>query len=144
MQVALGLRAAHSQDFLEKDSYQKLPNVVLKRRVEIVWSLIILDLIFAGCQLSSSTTAASFGLSLHEESPSLAFDTMNSLDGGHADDISAVNITLVHIWRETVSYISSRNNEPVTFWAADSDRSRIMSRVLDLEISKFIIFYHIQ
>lgn len=121
--------------------------MVLKRRVEIVWSLITLDLIFAARNSITSDTAASFGLSLHEKSSAFASDCVevypathsslnSSPDDRHADDISAVNITLIHIWRDTVSYIAARDQEPVSFWATNSGRSRIMSRVLDLEISK--------
>lgn len=136
--MALGLRAAHSQNFLGDDFCQKLPDVVLKRRTEVVWSLIILESIFADRQSSLPATAASFGLSMHEKSASPAPDVINSPDERHGDDISAINITLVHIWRDTVSYIAARNQESVSFWAATSGRSRIMSRVLDLEISKYI------
>lgn len=57
--------------------------------------------------------------------------------GIQPSDITSINFDLLHIWKETIADIATTPDEhSEEFWAAKSCRSHIISKLLDLEISR--------
>lgn len=150
-QVSLGLRLAQihrfSDDKASDDS--ACDEIVLQTWRQVIWTLLTLDRIFAGCQMPDATLPASaFGLSFvrpqilqSDQSPvqrgeynlTNLFDDMQHTG---STDIASINVECIYVWHMVMEDISEATIETTNpFWRGDSHRGHIISQLLDLETS---------
>lgn len=122
----------------------------MRRRCDIIWSLLLLDRMFLGCTNPHATLPPlAFGEAfVHSRSDKNGagadiqnpynlhshFDTGQGID---LADIVSINIDLLQIWEDVIADSSQAlplHDKP--FWMGDSRRGRIISALLEFETSQ--------
>ncbi|KAI8933128.1 hypothetical protein NX059_009769 [Plenodomus lindquistii] len=147
-QVALGLRIAQGRDMLGTNALFGLSHDEQTRRLEIVWSLFMLDrMLLGGNTRIPSSPSRAFELPIiqcgpsHPDGPLISSngDTpLHSLATGiPSPEQSAVRlqIQIIEIWESVVAEIAQPpSSTDVPIWRHDSPRAAILTRLLDFEM----------
>lgn len=145
VQVALGLRTMQVSGMLERLKDGQTQN---SRHAEITWSLFMLDRIFIGLEFCSpSLPPRAFERVIF---PKISAEEVRAVKGFRAqpneafhseprpDCISIVATTaeLLRVWEDVIWDISITGEDAVPAWEAGSRRTKIASRLFQLEIRK--------
>ncbi|KAM0716422.1 hypothetical protein Q7P37_007867 [Cladosporium fusiforme] len=135
-QIAFGLRIAQISGLFIPRSRFRHDHPQDNRHAEIVWSLFLLDRMYLSLEIpSTSTPLASFtNLAFGNTGPE-AGKTVSPLRCTMNNSSIIANIVdHMGVWEAVVADLSETNIDAVDSWKADSARTKITSRLLELEI----------
>lgn len=142
-QIALGLRIAQISGLFISKSKFRHDDSQDNRHAEIVWSLFLLDRMYLSLEIpSTSTPLASFtNLAFLSTGPE-AGKTVSPLTCTINNSSIIANIVdHMGVWEAVVADLSETNIDAVDSWKADSARTKITSRLLELEIGESAVYF---
>lgn len=151
-QVALGLRVAQARDMLSADSLCGLELADRARRQEIIWSLFMLDrMLLGGNTRNPSTPTTAFELPVIQSGPfhtdirtqpsehDISLQCVDSDAPLPPQSVTCLQIQTIRIWECVIDYIAQPPSDTdVPLWRHDSPRAAILTKLLDIEMSKYV------